>query len=245
MSAFQVLAEPHRRHILDLLREGERSVNELVAGLGLSQPGVSKHLRVLRDAGLVGVRVDAQRRLYALRPRRSPMTEPLPTADGIVERAPDGSTTVRFDRRLRHPVERVWEALTDPDELRSWWGDTKLELVEGGLFQLRWRNTDENGHVATLDGTITTIDPPRLLEISADWGSTAPGQPGTRTHLIWELEPDGDHTLLHFTNKLDAPTFTRDELVGRRFEDIAHPDDLFAPLQQAYTEKYGAPPEPG
>jgi hypothetical protein len=42
MSAFQVLAEPHRRHILDLLREGERSVNELVAGLGLGQPGVSK-----------------------------------------------------------------------------------------------------------------------------------------------------------------------------------------------------------
>jgi hypothetical protein len=58
------------------------------------------------------------------------MTEPLPTADGIVERAPDGSTTVRFDRRLRHPVEPVWEALTDPDELRSWWGDTELEPVE-------------------------------------------------------------------------------------------------------------------
>jgi DNA-binding transcriptional ArsR family regulator len=69
VSAFQVLAEPHRRHILDLLREGERSVNELVLGLGLSQPGVSKHLRVLREAGLVRVRVDAQRRLYALRPQ--------------------------------------------------------------------------------------------------------------------------------------------------------------------------------
>jgi uncharacterized protein YndB with AHSA1/START domain len=186
------------------------------------------------------------------------MTEPLPTADGIVEQAPDGSTTVRFDRRLRHPVERVWEALTDPDELRSWWGDTKLELVEGGLFQLRWRNTDENGHVATLDGTITTIDPPRLLEISADWGSTAPGQPGTRTHLTWELEPDGDHTLLHFTNKLDAPTQDVRTAAGWHLHldalatvlaggevDIAHPDDLFAPLQQAYTEKYGAPPEPG
>jgi DNA-binding transcriptional ArsR family regulator len=73
MSAFQVLAEPHRRHILDLLREGERSVNELVLGLGLSQPGVSKHLRVLREAGLVRVRVDAQRRLYAL--RAQPLTE--------------------------------------------------------------------------------------------------------------------------------------------------------------------------
>ena len=69
MSAFEVLAEPHRRHILDLLREGERSVNELVAGLGLSQPGVSKHLRVLREAGLVEVRADAQRRLYTLRPQ--------------------------------------------------------------------------------------------------------------------------------------------------------------------------------
>ena len=73
MSAFQVLAEPHRRHILDLLRDGERSVNELVLGLGLSQPGVSKHLRVLREAGLVRARVDGQRRLYALRPQ--PLTE--------------------------------------------------------------------------------------------------------------------------------------------------------------------------
>jgi DNA-binding transcriptional ArsR family regulator len=69
VSAFEVLAEPHRRHILDLLREGERSVNELVAGLGLSQPGVSKHLRILREAGLVEVRADAQRRLYTLRPQ--------------------------------------------------------------------------------------------------------------------------------------------------------------------------------
>jgi DNA-binding transcriptional ArsR family regulator len=73
VSAFPVLAEPHRRHILDLLREGERSVNELVLRLGLSQPGVSKHLRVLREAGLVRVRVDAQRRLYAL--RAQPLTE--------------------------------------------------------------------------------------------------------------------------------------------------------------------------
>ena len=65
---FDVLAEPHRRRILDLLRQDERAVGELVADLGLSQPGVSRHLRVLRDAGLVEVRVDAQRRLYRLRP---------------------------------------------------------------------------------------------------------------------------------------------------------------------------------
>jgi DNA-binding transcriptional ArsR family regulator len=65
---FAVLAEPNRRRILDLLREEERPVGDLVSELGISQPGVSKHLRVLRDAGLVEVRQDAQRRLYRLRP---------------------------------------------------------------------------------------------------------------------------------------------------------------------------------
>ncbi len=73
--AFEVLAEPNRRRILDLLREHERPVGDLVHALAVSQPTVSKHLRVLRDAGLVDVRVDAQRRLYRVRP------EPLQTID--------------------------------------------------------------------------------------------------------------------------------------------------------------------
>jgi DNA-binding transcriptional ArsR family regulator len=64
---FEVLVEPNRRRILDLLRQAERAVGDLVSELGMSQPGVSKHLRVLREAGLVEVRVDAQRRLYRLR----------------------------------------------------------------------------------------------------------------------------------------------------------------------------------
>jgi DNA-binding transcriptional ArsR family regulator len=66
-STFDVLAEPTRRRILDLLRDTERPVNELVTSLNVSQPGVSKHLRVLREAGLVEVRIDAQRRLYRVR----------------------------------------------------------------------------------------------------------------------------------------------------------------------------------
>jgi DNA-binding transcriptional ArsR family regulator len=65
---FTTLAEPTRRRILDLLREGERPVGELVGALGLSQPAVSKHLRVLRDAGVVAARVDAQRRVYRIEP---------------------------------------------------------------------------------------------------------------------------------------------------------------------------------
>jgi DNA-binding transcriptional ArsR family regulator len=67
-TTFEVLAEPTRRHILDLLRERERSVGELVSRLTISQPGVSKHLRVLREAGFVESRIEAQRRLYRLRP---------------------------------------------------------------------------------------------------------------------------------------------------------------------------------
>jgi DNA-binding transcriptional ArsR family regulator len=72
-TTFEVLAEPTRRRILDLLLDGERPVGELVDRLELSQPGVSKHLRVLRDAGLVNVRRDAQRRLYGV--RAEPLTE--------------------------------------------------------------------------------------------------------------------------------------------------------------------------
>jgi DNA-binding transcriptional ArsR family regulator len=74
-STFEVLGEPRRREILDLLRSGERLVGDLVDRLTLSQPAVSKHLKVLREAGLVDVRQDAQRRWYRLCP------EPLAEVD--------------------------------------------------------------------------------------------------------------------------------------------------------------------
>jgi DNA-binding transcriptional ArsR family regulator len=72
---FEILAEPSRRRVLDLLREQEHTVGGLVEALDMSQPSVSKHLRVLRDAGLVEASIDAQRRLYRLRP------EPLAEVD--------------------------------------------------------------------------------------------------------------------------------------------------------------------
>ena len=75
MSPYAAMAEPHRRQILDLLRDGERPAGELVERLALSQPGVSKHLKVLREAGLVAVRPEGKRRLYALR------AEPLAEVD--------------------------------------------------------------------------------------------------------------------------------------------------------------------
>lgn len=74
-SSFTVVAEPHRRAILSLLLTSERSVGEIEQALRLSQPSVSKHLRVLREAGFVESRIEAQRRLYRLRP------EPLKELD--------------------------------------------------------------------------------------------------------------------------------------------------------------------
>lgn len=75
VTTFEVITDANRRRILDLLRERERAVGELVEEVGISQPGVSKHLRVLREAGLVEARIEAQRRLYGLRP------EPLAEVD--------------------------------------------------------------------------------------------------------------------------------------------------------------------
>ena len=78
-TVLQAIAEPTRRRILDAIRGGERSVGELVELVGMHQPGVSRHLKVLRDAGLVEVRQDANRRLYRLWP------EPLRELDAWLE----------------------------------------------------------------------------------------------------------------------------------------------------------------
>jgi DNA-binding transcriptional ArsR family regulator len=79
MNAFEVLAEPARRRILDLVRDEERSVNELVEDLSMSQPAVSKHLRVLREEGFVEARVDGQRRMYHVK------AEPLAEVEAWLE----------------------------------------------------------------------------------------------------------------------------------------------------------------
>ena len=101
VTTFEVLAEPRRREILDLLRERERPVGDLVDRLTLTQPTVSKHLKVLREAGLVEVRTDAQRRWYRLAP--GPLAE--------------------IDAWLA-PYRRMWEKSLDALERR-------LDEIEG------------------------------------------------------------------------------------------------------------------
>ena len=102
--AFEVLAEPNRRRILDLLRAGERPVNELVHELHVTQPAVSKHLRVLRQAGLVDVRSDAQRRLYRVRP------QPLKEIDSWLE-----PYRLLWEDRL-DDLERHLDTMTDDED---------------------------------------------------------------------------------------------------------------------------------
>ena len=98
-TVYEVLAEPTRRRILDLLLEGERPVGELVERLAVAQPNVSKHLRALSDAGLVRVRPDGQRRIYALRP------EPLRELDAWL--AP-------YRRAWRTRGSPTWRVSTPP-----------------------------------------------------------------------------------------------------------------------------------
>lgn len=101
-SLFEVVAEPNRRRILDLLRTRDQSVGELVDALDIAQPTVSKHLKALREAGLVVVRPEAQRRWYGLRP------EPLRELDAWLEPYRQAWAN-RFDalaRRLDEMEER-------------------------------------------------------------------------------------------------------------------------------------------
>jgi DNA-binding transcriptional ArsR family regulator len=89
-NAFEVVAEPSRREILDLLIDGPRPVGELVAETGMSQPNTSRHLRILRESGLVRATAHGQRRLYELRP------------EGLVE----------LERWLA-PYRRLWRGSLD------------------------------------------------------------------------------------------------------------------------------------
>jgi DNA-binding transcriptional ArsR family regulator len=110
LDVLHVIAEPTRRKILDHVRAHDRSVGELVELTGMHQPGVSRHLRVLRDAGLVDVRVDAQRRIYHLR------AEPLAELDAWLApyRAHWSSRLDALERHLDgHPGRQF--SISDPD----------------------------------------------------------------------------------------------------------------------------------
>ena len=168
------------------------------------------------------------------------------TADGTVERSDDGRDVVSFERRLAHPVERVWEALTSPDELITWWGDADVELIEDGRFDVRWLNTDDQGKTAEMHARIAQLEPERLLVLDGDIHGT----------LRWELEPAGDDaTVLRFSSTLELPEEFRtkvlagwhthlnalDTVLGGGSVDLVNiADGEWQPIHEAYLAREGA-----
>jgi uncharacterized protein YndB with AHSA1/START domain len=131
-------------------------------------------------------------------------TDPwAPMADGILEKR-DGKDVVRFQRHLAHPIERVWAALTEPEELIGWWGEAEVDLVEGGRFTIRWLNTDEHGNSAVMHATITRLEAPNLLETRGDVHGV----------LRWELRPASNGTVLTFSSTLNLPEEYRTKVLA-------------------------------
>ncbi len=134
-----------------------------------------------------------------------------PMTDGTIEKR-DGGYVLRYERHLDHPLERVWAALTEPDQLVQWLADADLDLVEGGAFELRWLNTDDEGNRAVMRGTITRLQPVRLIEYSGDVHGV----------LRWELRPDGDGSLLTFVNGTPAPEEYRAKVLAGWHTHLDH-----------------------
>ncbi len=109
---------------------------------------------------------------------------------GTIETRDDGSYVLRYERRLRHSVEKVWQALTDPAQIEEWWARAEIELTEGGRTRLEWLNGD-----AVAEGRITRLEPPRAIEFDTD----------LHGRLLWELRPDGGRTRLTLTVTAEIP----------------------------------------
>jgi uncharacterized protein YndB with AHSA1/START domain len=108
---------------------------------------------------------------------------------GTHEQREDGTHVLRYERRLAHPVDRVWRAVTEPSEVEGWWAEADIDLRVGGRVQFRWLNTDRKDDVKAT-GTVARLDAPWLVEYDTDHHGL----------LRFELSPDGDAaTVLRFT----------------------------------------------
>jgi len=162
--------------------------------------------------------------------------------DGKLIEAEGDRVGVRFERRLAHPPERVWRAITEPDDLAAWFPDT-IEGEFGPDAEVRFPKFVEMGLPAT--GKVTEYDPPRLLAYT--WG------PST---LRFELEPDGDGCLLVFTDTLPREESAKNAagwevclgdlermLAGE--EAAGREPDEWSELHEHYAASFGVDPEVG
>jgi uncharacterized protein YndB with AHSA1/START domain len=165
----------------------------------------------------------------------------ITTADGTIETRGDTSV-LRYQRHLRHPIERVWQAITDPDEIEAWLARADLELARGGGIRLEWLNTDADGNryeQAVARGTITELDPPNVLQYDTDVHGV----------VRWELDDADGGTRLTLTVAIELPPeritenrsgwhvhldFLEEALEGERVDWANWPRDRW----QAHHDRY-------
>ena len=210
--ALRAIAEPNRRHILDLVREGELSAGEISEHFDITRPAVSQHLSVLKQAGLLDEHRIGTRRLYRLRPqglaelkrfldrfwderlvalKRQAEQRGERDMDLISERL-----SVEREIVIAAEPETVWELLVNDEQATRWIGQSaSFDLRPGG----RYRVEVIPGQVAT--GEFVEIDPPNRLEYT--WGWETDGEtvvpPGSTT-VVFELRPHCDRTLLRLSH---------------------------------------------
>jgi uncharacterized protein YndB with AHSA1/START domain len=161
--------------------------------------------------------------------------------DGKLIEAEGGKVGVRFERRLSHPIERVWKAITDPDDLAAWFPDT-IEGSFGPDAEVRFPKFVEMDLPAT--GKVTEFDPPRLLAYT--WGPS---------ELRFELEPDGNGCRLVFTDTLPREETAKNAagwevclahleatLAGQKTERA---EEEWVELHEHYAAEFGVDPEVG
>jgi uncharacterized protein YndB with AHSA1/START domain len=169
-------------------------------------------------------------------------SQQTPERDGVLTEV-DGRDAVRFERRLAHPPERVWKAITDPSDLGAWFpADIEGDLTSPGAalsFPFRDREAE------TEQGEVLESDPPRRLAFT--WGDQ---------ELRFELEPDGDGTRLVFTHALPREESAKtaagwqlrlalleSRLAGEEMPDFEQ--DQWIGLHEGYAEEFGVDPEVG
>jgi len=213
-AVLKAIAEPTRQEILRLVRDDEMSAGEIAEHFSISRPGVSQHVRVLIEAGLLSERREGTRRLYRFRSKA--FEELLAFLDDfwasdsngcasrskvICERGPMSADEITYDRTVRivAPREAVFEYFVDPSKVCRWMGSSaELQPRPGGIYRL-----DMNGRDVVL-GEFVEVDPPSRVVFTFGWErGGAPVQPGASTVEV-TLTTDGDATVVRLLHR-DLP----------------------------------------
>ena len=212
--AARAIAEPNRRQILELVREGELPAGSIAEHFDLTRPAISQHLTILKEAGLIEERRDGARRLYRARPdglaelRRfleAFWDERLGGLRDLAEAEQDPRiaerVSVEREVEIAARPETVWQLLVEPERLTRWMGQAAvLDVREGGEYRVEV----VPGQVVV--GEYRVVDSPRRLVHTWGWDVEGnPVLPGTTT-VSFELNPRGDGTTHLVLTHSELPT---------------------------------------